>query len=394
MEIQRNSMQNLKETFKNKGFIKAKVTLPIVMIVVAVGAYYLGTSHTAVAPTPTSAPAGVPVDVIQVHKQIHNLTQSVSGRVQAYKTAEIRPQVNGIITKRLFNEGSLVKKGDQLYQIDPAPYEANLLRAQAVVNQAKANAQTVKAKQERYKELIKINAISKQDFDDNAALLAQAEAEIKVAEAEAAIAQIDLDYTKVYAPISGIIGKSNVTEGALVTSNQTEALAKITQLDPIYVDMNQASKYLSEIRSQLQAGFETKVTLEPSDVYKGFDGVGKLNFTEVTIDETTGYSTLRATFANAEQILMPGMFVRAEIALAPKEGILVPHGATMRSADGSLIVWKITDGVAAPAPVVAERSVGTSYLITSGLKDGDIVVSKGAIKLKPNTPVAYQLSGK
>lgn len=387
-------MKTLKKLLNGNRLLKAKATLPLFVIAVAGGAYYMGAVGTM---QPQSLQMGgmkVPVDVIQVENKSHHLTQKVSGRVQAYKTAEIRPQVNGIITERLFSEGSLVQKGDQLYQIDPAPYEANLLRAKAGLNQAKASAQTVKAKQARYEELIKINAISQQAFDDNAALLAQAQAEVKVAEAEVAIAKIDLDYTKVYAPISGIIGKSNVTEGALVTSNQAAALAKITQLDPIYVDMNQASKHLNEIRSQLRNGYETKVVLEKSNVYKGFESEGKLNFTEVTIDETTGYSTLRATFKNPEQILMPGMFVRANISLAPKDGILVPHGATVRAADGGLMVWKVDNGIASPVPVTAERSVGTNYLVVDGLSDKDIVVTKGFIKLKPGTPVAYQLGDK
>jgi len=314
------------------------------------------------------------------------------GRTAAYRVAEVRPQVSGIVKKRLFREGAEVKAGQQLYQIDSARYEANLASARATLAKARANVKTSQAKASRYADLVKINAVSKQDYDDVVATLAQYRADVQAAKAEVDLARIDLDYTKVYAPISGRIGKSSVTEGALVTASQTTTLAKVTQLDPIYVDMTQSSDDLAKLRRAVESGqlqgnvrSGAQVRLVDSSGDPTYDMVGSLQFSDVTVDQTTGTVTLRALFPNPKHELLPGLFVRTRMEEGVKNNALtVPQAALVRDAAGGANVWMIgADGKVALHPIKVAQANGGGWVVESGLKSGDQVVVEGLQRLRP-----------
>lgn len=319
--------------------------------------------------------------------------QELPGRVIAYQTAEIRPQVGGILTKRLFKEGGVVKESQQLYQINPSAYTATYNSTLADLEKAKANVKTLDAKHRRYKELIKVEAISKQDFDDIKAGLAQARADVSIAKAAVEKAKIDLDYTKVYAPISGRIGKSSVTKGALVTANQSDALATITQLDPVYVDMPQSSVDLLRLRRKT-ADFENiPVTLLLDEGKTVHDHEGKIRFHEVTVDQTTDSVQLRALFPNPEYTLLPGLFVRVKLNIKYPDALLVPQNATQRQPDGSLSIWTVDkDNVAHPTIIQSDLAIGDKWLVSSGLKPGDTIAVEGIINLRPGTHVIPKFS--
>ena len=336
-------------------------------------------------------PAG-PVDVATVKVEARSvpLFTELPGRTAAFRTAEVRPQVSGIIQKRLFQEGSEVQAGQQLYQIDPATYQAALDSARADLAKAQANLRSVEAKAARYADLVGIKAVSRQDYDDARASLDQARAQIMAGEAEVETARINLAYTHVYAPISGRIGRSAVTEGALVTANQTTALATVTQLDPIYVDVSQSSSELMRMRHSIAAsqGEPLKVTVK-LDGNTEYDLPGRLEFAEVTVDRSTGAVQVRALFPNPRHELYPGLFVRARITLGARpDAILVPQRALVRNADGSTIVWVVgADAKATPRPVAADEAVGTDWLVSSGLAVGETIVVAGIQKLRPGVPV-------
>lgn len=336
---------------------------------------------------PQSQP--VAVSTITLEPQPVTYSERLPGRVTAYKVAEIRPQVSGVIMKRYFTEGSMVKEGQQLYQIDPALYEAAYNSAKADVQRAKANVKSVQAREKRYAELVAIDAVSKQEYDDIKAALTQARADVAVAEAQLATAKINLDYTKVYSPISGRIGKSTVTEGALVTAGQPEALTRVTQLDPTYVDMTQSSADLLRIRNQMGGEMpELPVTLA-LEGGQPYEHQGKLQFSDVTVEETTGSVQLRALFPNPEGILLPGMFVQAEVQLKEREEILVPQKATIRDRDGNLTVWVMgADNTANPAPIQVSREYKDQWIVTSGVKEGDALIIEGYQRLRPGAPVS------
>lgn len=336
------------------------------------------------------------VTVTTVERQNAPLFADLPGRTSAYRVAEVRPQVSGIVLKRLFQEGGEVKAGQQLYQIDPATYQAALQSAQADLAKARANVKSVEAKAARYADLVKINAVSRQDYDDAEASLDQAKAEIMVAEAEVKTASINLEYTKVYAPISGRIGKSNVTEGALVTANQTTTLATITQLDPIYVDLNQSSSELLQLRQNIAAGMVKTGDEAAATVHLTLDGAsqpygqpGQLKFSDVTVDQTTGTVQVRAEFPNPRHDLYPGLFVRARVEEGMRErAILVPQPALMRNPDGSGLVWVVgADNKVAPRPVQVGPAVGDKWLIEKGLEGGERVLVAGLQKVKPGIEV-------
>ncbi len=290
-------------------------------------------------------PAPVPeVATVTVQPQELVLTTELPGRTSAYLVAEIRPQVNGIIQKRLFKEGSDVKVGEVLYQIDPAPFQAALDSAKAALAKSEANLRVTRLKFERYKGLLAEKAVSQQDYDDRDAALKQAEAEIEYGKAAVETARINLDYTRVTAPISGRIGKSNVTDGALVTAYQPLPLATIQQLDPIYVDVLQSTTELLRLKSRLEANRlhqngtnqnAIKLMLEDGTAYPL---EGALQFRDVTVDQSTGSVVLRAVFPNPDGVLLPGMFVRAVV----KEGtnaraMLIPQQAVSRDPKGNPI---------------------------------------------------------
>jgi len=309
--------------------------------------------------------------------------------------AEIRPQVSGCILKRLFKEGSNVKAGQILYQIDPAPFQAALDNAKAALARAEANLPAIRLRVERYRKLLPSKAISQQDYDEAAAALKQAQAEIKYWKAQVKTAQINLGYTRVTAPISGRIGKSNVTEGAIVTAYQPTPLATIHQLDPIYVDVPQSTAELLRLRKRLKEGnlnqggvdrARVKLILEDGTVYPH---EGTLQFREVKVDPTTGSVILRMVFPNPERVLLPGMFVRAVIKEGVKEdAILVPQQAVMRTPKGAPYVLVVGPNDEVERRMLQlDRAIGDKWLVVSGISAGDRVIVEGLQFVRPGMRV-------
>lgn len=330
-----------------------------------------------------AAPAPPPpqVGVVTLKTQPFTLTSELPGRTSAFRVAEVRPQVNGIILKRLFKEGADVKAGQQLYQIDPAVYEANL-------KSAEANLRSTKSIADRYKQLVDEQAVSRQEYDTAVANRLESEANLQTA-------QINVRYTKVYAPISGRIGRSSVTEGALVSNGQTDALATIQQLDPIYVDVTQSSVELLNLRRELQSGrlqkagdnaATVKLTLEDGSQYPH---EGKLEFSEVSVDPTTGSVTLRAVFPNPEHTLLPGMFVHAQLqAGVNSAAILAPQQGVTRDLKGSPTAMVVgADNKVELRQLKASRTVGSQWLIEDGLKAGDRLITEGLQYVRPGVEV-------
>jgi membrane fusion protein (multidrug efflux system) len=365
--------------------MRKKTIIIAALAVAAVGLYFAFSGKPNVAAN--AQPPAVAVSAIKIAPSTIDQTENLPGRVNAYKVSEVRPQINGIILKRNFVEGSMVKEGEQLYQIDPALYNAAYESAKADLQRANANAKSVTAKESRYSELVRIGAVSRQEFDDIRASLAQAQADIAVAKANLATAKINLDYTKVYAPISGHIGKSSVTEGALVTANQAQILTQVTQLDPIYVDMTQSASELMRIRGELGKKKEhtVTITLDNGETY-GQKGI--LQFSDVNVDETTGSVQMRALFPNPDGILLPGMFVQAALKLDEQEVILIPQKAAIRDKDGGVSAWVIgADNKVTPVPIQTSGEYKDQWIVTSGLKTGDAVVTEGFQKIRPGAVV-------
>ena len=346
------------------------------------------------------APAGPPqgatpeVSVVTMQTQRVVLTTELSGRVSASRTAEVRPQVGGIIQNRLFTEGSDVKAGEELYQIDPASYQASYDGARAALAKAEANLAPLQLKVERFKELLESEAVSKQDYDDASAAQKLAEAEIELAKAALETARINQAYTKVTAPISGRIGRSAVTNGALVTASQAVPLATIQQLDPVYVDVTQSSNEMLRLRKALASGVlssneaQAKVKLLLDDGTE-YPEPGSLKFSEAFVDPSTGSVTLRTLFPNPKLMLLPGMFVRTVLEEGIKDqGILVPQRGVTRNPAGKATVMVVdADGKAAVQVIQTDRSVGDKWLVTDGLKVGDRVILEGLQKARPGAAV-------
>lgn len=370
-----------------------KIVILVVIVLVAAGAYYFWSHNKAGDAAAAAAAGGRPpaeVNIVTIAPQSINFTKDLPGRTSSFKIAEIRPQVNGIITKRLYTEGSIVTEGQQLYQIDPATYEASLNSARANLMKAEATLKAAQAQFSRVKELVNIDGVSKQEYDNANASLDQGRADVAIAKAAVATAQINLDYTKVFSPISGRIGKSFVTEGALVTANQTTALATVQQLDPIYVDVTQSSTELSELRKQFETSAEkTPVTLLLDGNTRSYEKKGELQFSDVTVDQTTGSIQLRVLFPNPKQELLPGLFVHARIEQARNDAaILVPQKAITRNADGSVTVFVVGEGdKVSVAPIKVSQAIGDQWLVTEGLKGGERVIVEGLQKAAPNSVV-------
>jgi membrane fusion protein (multidrug efflux system) len=334
-----------------------------------------------------------PVGVEIMHSEPVSLTSELSGRTTSVLVSDVRPQVNGLIKARLFTEGSLVRQGQPLYQIDPAPYQAALQQAQATLANAQAALTTARLKAERYKELVAINAVSKQTNDDAQAALQQAQASVQSGQAAVDAARINLGYTTVTAPISGRIGRSSVTPGALVTAGQPTALATIQETDRIYVDINRSVADVLSMKQAIQSG--QVGAADTADVTLILDNgttyplKGKLQFSDVTVDEGTGTVDLRAIFPNPDGTLLPGMYVRARLATATaSNGILVPQGAVQRDPKGNASVYLVgADGKAAVQPVQLGQAIGEKWLVLSGLKPGDRVIVTGLQKVGPGAPV-------
>lgn len=329
------------------------------------------------------------VSVLEVVLQPVENTVTLPGRVSPLRQSQVRPQVEGVITERLFEEGAFVEQGQQLYQIDDSRYAAQLASAKADVKSAEANRKTLEARSERYKGLLDKNAVSQQEYDDAVAQAAQADAQISVAQAAVALAQVDLEFTKVYAPISGQISRSYVTVGALVTSNQTQQLATITQLDPIYVDMQQSGKGVLKLRRAMKESGTLPVTLVLDDMTgESYEHEGKLKFSEVTVDETTGAVALRAEFPNPESLLMPGLFTKARVSISNTEELLVPQRAATRQPDTSLSVMVVNAQNEVEARTIAiSGTYGDQYIVTSGISAGDKVIVAGYQKVRPGAQV-------
>lgn len=368
----------------------------LTLAVAVVAAFTLSACGQA-APPAGAAPGAAPpakVGVVTLQPQRVALNAELAGRTVAYQTAEVRPQVTGIVKTRAFTEGSDVRAGQLLYQIDPASYEAALDSARAALARAEATAASARLKAGRYDELAGIDAVAKQLRDDTQAALKQADADVAAARAALRSAQIDLDRTRVAAPIAGRIGRSAVTPGALVTANQAGAMATLQQLDPIYVDVTQTSAELLRLQRDLAEGrlqrdaagqARVKLLLEDGSTYAQ---EGQLQFSELQVDPASGSVTLRAKFPNPKRQLLPGMYVRAQVQSGVQgQALLVPQAAVSRDARGTATAMVVKDGKAEARPLQTGAVVNGQWLVTAGLAAGDQLIVDGLQRLRPGTPV-------
>jgi membrane fusion protein (multidrug efflux system) len=343
----------------------------------------------------TAAPAVPEVATVTIRPQQAVLTTEFPGRTSAYRIAEVRPQVNGIVQNRLFEEGSLVTAGQVLYQIDPAPFRAALENAMAALGKAEANLPALRSRAERYKEALVDKAVSQQDYDDAASAMKQAEAEIQSWKAMVETARINLGYTRLTAPISGRVGRSNVTEGALVTAHQPAALTTIQQLNPIHVDVFQATAELLRLKRRLEDRRITtngtkqnkvKLLLEDGTAYPL---EGTLQFRDVSVDPTTGSVVLRIVFPNPEGLLLPGMYVRAVVTEGVSEqAILIPQQAVVRDPKGNPMAMVVDGaGKVAQRMLRLDRAIGDKWMVASGVAPGDRVVVEGLQKVRAGASV-------
>jgi membrane fusion protein (multidrug efflux system) len=339
-------------------------------------------------------PRPTEVGVVTLKTEAVTLKTELAGHTTASLASELRPQVTGIIKARTFTEGAQVKAGQVLYEIDPAMYRAAYEEAKANLASAQATLESAKLKDERFADLLKIEGVSKQEADDARAGHQLAIAGVAQKQAALEVARINLDYTAIKAPISGRIGKSSVTAGALVTANQPQPLATIRALDPIYVDLTESSEARLKLRAQLGAGTLQKAPPEVPVKLKLGDGSmygtdGKLEFTEVAVDEATGTVTLRAKFPNPDGTLLPGMYVRAILDQAVDQAaILAPQQGVTRDAKGNATALVVGAGdKAEPRTLVADRAIGDRWLVTSGLAAGDKLIVEGLNKIGPGMPV-------
>ncbi len=374
--------------------MKKKWLVGVIIVALVVGVYQLLTvkSYAASPAGAAGQQRAVAVDVVAVAAQDLVLTEELPGRTSAYQVAEIRPQVSGIVVKRMFTEGSLVKKGQQLYQIDDAPYLATFDSAAASLKKAEATLRAAEPTLERYTRLIDLGGVSRQDYDNAVAAVEQAKADVAVARAAVSAAMINLNYTKVLAPISGRIGRSVVTEGALVTANQTTALATIQNLSKVYVDVSQSASELMKLRRQ--AGSVNAKQLAEAELL--LDGEadpyvhkGEVLFSDISVDETTGMVQLRILFPNPDEYLLPGLFVKARLAQSSvSDAIVVPQQSVIRGAGGSSSVWVVgDDDTVSSRPVVVTRALGDKWLVASGLESGERIVLSGVQKIRSGAKV-------
>ena len=367
--------------------MKNKIITISMLVLVSAGVWYYQSSQSGTA-EPAQSPTGpikVNVTAHVVQSELIDMKMNLPGRTVAFQQSQVRPQVTGIIKERMFREGALVEKGQQLYQLDDARYQANLKSALANLQSAKASFKSIQAKFNRIKSLVGSQAVSQQDLDDVEAQLDQAKAAIAVADASVALEKINVDYTRVKAPISGRIGKSNVTVGALVTASQSAVLTTITQLNPIYVDMQVSGAESVNIQKQINSDQKMAVELRDHDQSKG-----ELAFSAVTVDESTGSVALRAVMDNSNGYLLPGLFVNADVSLGQQQQVLVPQRAATRNPAGDLMVWVVnSDNTVGSQIIQASLTHNNQWIVSSGLKSGDRVVVEGYQRLAPGTEVAF-----
>jgi len=340
------------------------------------------------------APPNPEVAVVTVQSRQVMTTTELTGRTASNLIAEVRPQVGGIIQKRLFTEGADVRAGQPLFQIDPAIYQAAVSNAGAALARSEAQLTTVQLRADRLRELLAEKAVSQQDYDDAAAALKQTQADIQYGKANLEAARINLQYTTITAPISGRIGRSGITEGALVTAHQPLALATIQKIDPMYVDVTQSTTDILKLRRKLQEGQlsrnsnqqQVRLILDDGSEYPF---KGKLQFQDITVDPTTGSVILRIVFPNPKGLLMPGMFVRAIVEEGVhKNAILVPQQAVSRDPKGNPLTLTVDkEGKVQQKPLNLDRAIGSEWLVSSGLEPGDKVIVEGMLKVKPGIPV-------
>jgi membrane fusion protein (multidrug efflux system) len=365
-------------------------------LAIAASAGLAGCSPSAApAPSGPAAPPPPQVSVVTIQPRHVALTAELPGRTAPTLIAEVRPQVTGLVQSRNFQEGAQVKAGTVLYQLDPASYAAALDSAKAALAKSQAARTTAALKAKRMKELVEIKFVSQQDYDEAAANLQQSEAEVAAATAAVETARINLGYTKVTAPISGRIGKSSVTPGALVTANQGTALAVVQQLDPMYVDVTQSSADIVRLRRAFANGELKKATGNAARVALQYEdgspygSEGSLQFSDVTVDQATGAITLRALFPNPKGDLLPGMYVRAVIEVGVREdAIVVPQQAVARDNKGDPIAMVVgSDGKVELRKLQTARTLGSEWLIDSGLKPGERVIVEGLQRARPGAIV-------
>ncbi|WP_424139734.1 efflux RND transporter periplasmic adaptor subunit [Roseomonas chloroacetimidivorans] len=349
-----------------------------------------------------AAPQGAPqtVSVIKLAPESVTLQTTLPGRTAAFEMAEIRPQVGGVLRERKFREGQQVVAGQPLFQIDPAPYRAALASAEAALARAEATLGAARATVTRYRPLVQQNAVSRLDYDNAVAAQKQAEADVASSRAAVETGRINLGFTNIASPIEGRTGRASVTVGALVTADQTTALLTVTRLDPIHVDMTQPASTLLKLRREMEAGrlrrtsgdsVEVRLLMEDGVEY---NHAGELQFSEVTVDSTTGAVTLRAVFPNPDGVLLPGMFVRARVTEGVAHGLLVPQQAVTRNYRGEAVGKVVqADGTVQERVLATGQAVGTRWLVNGGLQAGDKVIVEGGQNVQPGTkPQAEEIT--
>jgi membrane fusion protein (multidrug efflux system) len=375
--------------------IGQQVAIAVGILVALLLAAYLILGGPAEPQTPPPGPT--PVGVIVVTEQPVALTTELPGRTSPYETSDVRPQVDGIIRERLFTEGDYVTAGQPLYRIDPVSYQAKVANAQAALARAEASTIGAEGQVRRYAELLKRNFVSRQNYDDARSAAGAARADVVAQRANLRSAQIDLERTIIRAPISGRIGRSLYTTGALVQAGQENPLTTIQRLDPIYVDIQQSSADLLRLRERLISGqvasgsAPVHLQLETGSMYPQ---TGTLSFADVTVDQATGSQTVRAVFPNPQHLLLPGMFVRGQLSQGVEQrGILVPQRAVSRDERGRPTVLVVgAKNMGELRVIAAAQTVGDNWLVTSGLKPGDKVIVDAGPLVRPGIPVKPQLS--
>lgn len=322
------------------------------------------------------------VSVMTMTPETIETNNLLAGRTVASEISQVRPQVNGVVIAQLFQEGSYVKKGQPLYKIDSTLYRDSFEEARGNLELAQATVNSTRLQAERYEQLISVNGVSRQELDDARAAYAQAKAAVNVNRALLKTAQTNLNYTQITAPISGRIGRSTITRGALVTSSQVDALVTIQNLDPMYVDLTQSSDEFMALRKQLtEDGIQPEELSVDLQMNNGmnYPEKGTFKFSDITVDEATGSVTLRSSFANPNQYLLPGMYVRAQLGTGPRpKSLLIPQGIEMRNADGEAFVWVVVQGnKVEQRAITLGEAIDNRWLVLSGLRSGDKVVVEG-----------------